>query len=124
MKTDCCRRDSPPRLATASSTHSSASSRHLRKTPAAQSRPRSRNQENRAELWRLRRTPLAAALSGDDGQTWKGAKFVESDPDGWFCYIAVEPLDDGTVLLGYCAYDNLAHSRIIKVPVLWFCADT
>ena len=93
MKTNHCRRDSPPRQATASSTPS-------------------------------RRTPLAAALSGDDGKTWKDAKFVESDPDGWFCYIAVEPLDDGTVLLGYCAYKNLAHSRIIKVPVLWFCAGT
>ena len=69
------------------------------------------------------RTPLAAALSGDDGKTWKDAKFVESDPDGWFCYIAVEPLDDGTVLLGYCAYKNLAHLRIVKVPVSWFAAE-
>ena len=67
-----------------------------------------------------RRTPLAAALSGDDGRTWKGTKTIESDPDGWFCYIAMEPLDDGTVLLGYCAYENLAHSRIVKIPISWF----
>ncbi len=24
-----------------------------------------------------------------------------------------------TVLLAYCAYENLAHSRIAKVPVAW-----
>ena len=68
------------------------------------------------------RSPLSAALSSDDGRTWHGAKMIESDPDGWFCYIAMQPLDDGTVLLGYCAYRNLAHTRIVKVPTAWFYA--
>ncbi len=27
----------------------------------------------------------------------------------------------GTVLLGYCAYDMLAHTRLVKVPLEWFC---
>ena len=66
------------------------------------------------------RSPLAAALSSDDGQTWHGSKMIEDDPEGWFCYIAIQPLDDGTVLLGYCAYSNLGHSRIVKVPISWF----
>ena len=65
------------------------------------------------------RSPLAAALSSDEGRTWRGAKMIEDDPNGWFCYTAIQPLDDGTVLLGYCAYDMLAHSRLVKVPLEW-----
>ena len=67
-----------------------------------------------------RRTPLTTAISRDDGRTWTNAKNLEDDPDGWFCYIALQPLNDGTALLGYCAYKGLAHSRIVKVPVEWF----
>ena len=70
------------------------------------------------------RSPLAAALSSDDGRTWRGAKMIEDDPNGWFCYTAIQPLDDGTVLLGYCAYDLLAHSRLVKVPLNWFYEDS
>ena len=66
------------------------------------------------------RSPLAAAISRDEGASWGDVRLVEDDPDGWFCYIAIEPLDDGTVLLGYCAYDFLAHSRVVKVPTGWF----
>ncbi len=47
-------------------------------------------------------------------------RLIEDDPDGWFCYTALEPLDDGTVLLGYCAYKGLAHSRLVKIPIDWF----
>ena len=67
-----------------------------------------------------RRTPLSAAISRDDGLTWQNARAIEDDPNGHFCYIAVHPLDDGTVLLGYCAYSRLAHSRVVKMPVDWF----
>ncbi|MBR3222593.1 MAG: exo-alpha-sialidase, partial [Kiritimatiellae bacterium] len=67
-----------------------------------------------------RRTPLSAAISRDDGVTWQGARAIEDDPAGHFCYIAIEPLDDGTVLLGYCAYEHLGHTRIVKVPADWF----
>ena len=66
------------------------------------------------------RTPLAAAISRDDGETWGAARLIEDEPDGWYCYAAIHPLDDGTVLLAYCAYEELAHSRIVKVPCAWF----
>ncbi|MBP5543652.1 MAG: exo-alpha-sialidase [Kiritimatiellae bacterium] len=66
------------------------------------------------------RTPLAAALSRDDGATWGTSQLIEDEPDGWYCYAAIYPLDDGTVLLAYCAYEDLAHSRIVKVPLAWF----
>ena len=45
---------------------------------------------------------------------------LEADPAGRRCHIALEPLDDGTALLGYCAYSGLAHTRLVKVPVDWF----
>ena len=67
-----------------------------------------------------RRTPLTTAISRDDGRTWTHVKNIEDDPAGWFCYIALQPLDDGTALLGYCAYKGLAHSRLVKVPIDWF----
>ena len=66
------------------------------------------------------RTPLSAAISRDDGVVWQGARAIESDPEGHFCYIAIAPLDDGTVLLGYCAYSKLGHTRLVKIPVNWF----
>ena len=66
------------------------------------------------------RSPLAAALSSDDGRTWSRPRFIETDKDGWFCYTAIHPLKDGSVLLAYCAYDMLAHTRLVKVPLKWF----
>ena len=46
-------------------------------------------------------------------------RVLEDDPAGHFCYIAIHPLDDGTVLLGYCAYRGLGHTRLVKVPTDW-----
>ena len=47
------------------------------------------------------RTPLAAAVSGDDGRTWGKAKLLEDDPQRGFCYTAIHFLED-SVLLAYC----------------------
>ena len=69
---------------------------------------------------RGRRTPLASAISHDDGRSWTHVRNLEDDPVGWFCYVAIQPLDDGTVLLGYCAYKRLAQSRLVKVPTSLF----
>jgi len=69
-----------------------------------------------------RRTPLAAALSRNDGQTWPHAKVIEDDPDGWYCYTAMHFTDDA-VLLGYCAGDSkvggLNRLRIRRVSLDW-----
>ncbi|MBR1589133.1 MAG: exo-alpha-sialidase [Kiritimatiellae bacterium] len=67
-----------------------------------------------------RRTPLTTAISRDEGRTWTHVRNLEDDPAGWYCYIALQPLGDGTALLGYCAYKSLAHSRLVKVPIDWF----
>ena len=86
------------------------------------------NHEMRFDLkrkggWNGKRTPLTTAISRDDGITWHGAKNVEDDPEGHFCYIAIQPLDDGTVLLGYCAYSGLSHARLVKAPLNWFYSN-
>jgi sialidase-1 len=52
-----------------------------------------------------RRTPLCAALSDDDGRTWRKSKVIEADPDGWYCYTLMTFVGD-SVILGYCAGDR------------------
>jgi hypothetical protein len=59
------------------------------------------------------------AVSKDDGKTWTLVKTLEGNLNrGWYCYIAIHFVGDD-ILLGYCAMDGLAHSRITKVPVSW-----
>jgi len=72
-----------------------------------------------------KRTPLAAAVSSDDGKTWSASRIIESDPRGWFCYTAIEFIDN-RVLLAYCggngAKDGLNTTRVTSVPLDWFYA--
>ncbi len=49
-----------------------------------------------------KRTPLTVAVSKDDGRTWLHVKNIETDPDGWYCYIAIH-FTKKEVLLSYCA---------------------
>lgn len=50
------------------------------------------------------RTPLAAAVSDDDGRSWSAEALVEEDPNAGYCYTAIHPMEDG-VLLAYCSGD-------------------
>ena len=69
-----------------------------------------------------KRTPLVAAISKDEGKTWRKAKTLEDDPDGWFCYTAMEFVDD-RVLLGYCATGKtqpfLSRTQVTLFDVKW-----
>lgn len=47
------------------------------------------------------RTPLACAISKDDGAHWEHRKLLEDDPVRGFCYTAIYPVEDA-VLLAYC----------------------
>ncbi|GAB3912030.1 hypothetical protein GCM10028803_54630 [Larkinella knui] len=49
-----------------------------------------------------KRTPLSVAISKDDGKTWQHIRTIETDPDGWYCYIAIH-FTKKDALLGYCA---------------------
>lgn len=58
-----------------------------------------------------KRTPLHAAISEDDGKNWKHVSNIASDPDGWYCYIAIHFVK-GAVLLGYCAGSQSANTHL------------
>lgn len=69
------------------------------------------------------RTPLSVAISGDHGQTWAKSKNIETHPQGWYCYTAMEFVGDH-VLLAYCAGDRrenngLALLQVARLPVDW-----
>ena len=52
-----------------------------------------------------KRTPLTVAISKDEGKTWGYITDIETDPVGWYCYIAVH-FTKKDVLLGYCTGSN------------------
>jgi Neuraminidase (sialidase) len=69
-----------------------------------------------------KRTPLAAAISTDDGRTWTSRKMIEDDPEGWYCYTAIHFVDD-YILLAYCAgkqrKDGLNTTQITRFRTGW-----
>lgn len=71
-----------------------------------------------------RRTPLTVAISRDGGKTWESAKNIEADPQGWYCYTAIEFVGN-RVLLGYVSGSTtagaarLGRSVIKSVPLDW-----
>lgn len=62
------------------------------------------------------RTPLTIAISKDEGVSWTKIKTLEDNPDGWYCYIAMDFVDNN-VLLGYCAgrQSNKTHLSITDI---------
>lgn len=68
-----------------------------------------------------KRTPLTVAVSTDDGQTWTHRKTVDDDPDGWYCYTAIEFVGD-RVLLGHCA-GNSKVGRLNRTQITAFGVD-
>ncbi len=71
--------------------------------------------------FRGKRTPLTIAISQDEGKTWQHIQNIEVNPNGWYCYTAIEFTKQG-VLLGHCAGDRtknngLAESQITFVPM-------
>ena len=76
-----------------------------------------------AQAWR---TPLSVALSLDDGQTWQASRTLEDDPDGWYCYTAIEFVGD-RVLLAHCAgirqQGGLNVTQITSLSLDWLLAN-
>ncbi|NIA31284.1 MAG: hypothetical protein GWP06_15415 [Actinobacteria bacterium] len=73
------------------------------------------------------RTPFNLAVSKDEGKTWEKTKTIESDPNGWYCYTAIDFVDDH-VLLGHCAGDRsknvgLATTQITRLSLDWIYAE-
>ncbi len=79
------------------------------------------------ELRKGKRSPLRAAISKDDGQTWHVTKTLEDLAHGWYCYIAMDFVDDH-VLLGYCSGDRregngLDTTKVTRIPIEDFYAN-
>lgn len=76
---------------------------------------------------RGKRTPFNVALSRDDGKTWGPSKTLEDNPDGWYCYTAMQFVD-GRVLLAHCAGDTvvgrLNRTQITTFPIEWLYGES
>lgn len=69
------------------------------------------------------RTPLTLAISRDDGRTWSNGRNLEDDPQGFYCYTAIEFVGEH-ILLGYCAgQEGLPNGRLptklVRLPLSW-----
>jgi len=69
------------------------------------------------------RRPFTAAVSKDEGATWQHIQNLGTDPQGWYCYTAIEFVDDH-VLLGHCEYPRLNSLQITRLPVTWLYEPT
>ena len=72
-----------------------------------------------------KRTPLTAAISRDDGQTWTNPRDLETSPRRTFAYTSLA-FDQGRALLTYYVRDEAAgriSSRFRSLPIAWFYQD-
>ncbi|MGJ7029741.1 sialidase family protein [Niabella hirudinis] len=58
-----------------------------------------------------KRTPLTVAISKDEGRSWIHIRNLETDPDGWYCYIAIH-FYKKDILLAYCAGSQQAKTHL------------
>lgn len=69
-----------------------------------------------------KRTPFCAAVSKDDGKTWRPSALIDGNPDGWFCYTSILFHND-RALISHCAGDKtiggLNRLRITELPRHW-----
>ncbi|MEX2577486.1 MAG: sialidase family protein [Verrucomicrobiales bacterium] len=70
---------------------------------------------------RRNRTPFTVAVSRDDGLSWGHVRNVASDPEGWYCYTAIDFVGDH-VLFGHVAGEGekgrrLSTTRVTRIPV-------
>jgi predicted neuraminidase len=63
-----------------------------------------------------KRTPLTVAISKDEGKSWTNITDIETDPDGWYCYIAIH-FTKKDVLLSYCAGSQSKHTHLSVTDV-------
>jgi sialidase-1 len=66
---------------------------------------------------RGKRTPLTIAFSRNEGRTWKHVTTLESDKDGWYCYIALHFTPEGKLLAGYCAGSQRRKTRLAQTDI-------
>jgi sialidase-1 len=72
-----------------------------------------------------KRTPLTAAVSADEGKTWKHVRDLETSPDHAFAYTSVTFAGDRVLLTYYVADPKTGRlsSRFRSLPVGWLYAE-
>ena len=74
-----------------------------------------------------KRTPFNIGISKDEGKTWQGVRTLADDPDGWYCYTAIDFTGEH-VLLGNCAGNSevktgLAITHISRISLDWIYGE-
>ncbi len=69
-----------------------------------------------------KRTPFNLAISKDEGNSWQKIKEIEGDPKGWYCYTAIEFLND-VVLLSHCAGDRRLFNGLETTQITYLSTD-
>ena len=64
-----------------------------------------------------KRTPLNIAFSKDEGNTWSNEKILKDNPEGVYCYPAVQ-FADNYILLNYSDWSTMG-STIMKIDLHW-----
>ena len=72
------------------------------------------------EAARAPRTPLVLARSSDEGATWTARRVLFRHPDGWYCYVSVDPVGDQLFMTG-CA-GNRRTGNGLETLVVFRCA--
>jgi len=73
-----------------------------------------------------RRSPLVAAISRDEGETWENRRELESDPEYTYAYVSVDFSDDRAVFTYYqgLAEDCFWSLKLKIAPVGWFYSSS
>lgn len=67
-----------------------------------------------------KRTPLSAAISRDEGQTWEVAGNLEENPERTFAYVSLTFVRDRAVLSYWEGAGGRLSCRFRSLPVNWF----
>lgn len=66
------------------------------------------------------RTPLAAAVSRDEGLTWEHVRVVDDTPEATFAYTSIEWLREKVLLSYYVGQNGGWSLRVKTLPLSWF----
>jgi hypothetical protein len=70
---------------------------------------------------RKARTPFSVGISRDEAATWELVQNLDTDPKGWFCYTAIEFVDEHLLLAHVAGQQqpgmHLATTRITRMPI-------
>ena len=67
------------------------------------------------------RTPFNVAISNDEGTSWINYKTIENNMDGWYCYTAIEFINDRIILGHISSIDGnlLGTTQITSFTTSW-----